>query len=712
MNSIKFLLSQSFDRLQFSSKCAIKAQGRPQPNIILTQRKRPTTKNPKGGIRNFQSKWYDAFSWLTACNEAHKLYCFPCLLFNKTSDCQWTSTGFDDLSNFHRLARLHQDSAPHKDSAIRLERLGKERIETSLSGAFREERDKYNAEVNKNRAVMERFVDVVRFLADQELGFRGHDETELSRNKGKYKELISLISKYDEPLREHLESSFLFRGDSKTIHNDIIDSLAHCVLATIKTELSAAPFVSVSVDETTDISHESQCAMTFRYLTPDSAVVERFVGFTNVSGETNAANLSTVILRKIDELGVGGKLVAQSYDGAATMSGSATGVQQRIMQTYPCALFVHCWAHKLNLVLQSAMAGTAGTKQVFATLEGLHSFFSHSPKRLAALHSVNPAVHVIAPSRTRWTFKSRVLENLLKHFETFISFFTNVADDVYDFGGEVCNAAAGYLMFLCSTKSRLLLILLHEIFSSAKVLFEQLQKIDSSIVAACRRVEAMDAFLASLQKDSEFTRCLEAANALTNCEPPIKRRKDIPPSQLRDVYFEIVRAVRQHIQRRFGSLRNLQFITLCDTSCFQDFCKQFPSEAFTVLEAGPYADLFDLAVLHTELELLYKDPELRAQGPANVLRAIQQQSITDSYREVVRLLQLTLTLPITTATCERTFSALKRIKTSQRNKINDDRLSSLAVIAIERDLASKVPNVEVINHFASTKNRKIPLHHK
>ena len=44
-----------------------------------------------------------------------------------------------------------------------------------------------------------------------------------------------------------------------------------------------------------------------------------------------------------------------------------------------------------------------------------------------------------------------------------------------------------------------------------------------------------------------------------------------------------------------------------------------------------------------------------------------------------------LTVPATTASVERSFSALKRIKTYNRNQTEPKHLSSLAIIAIEKE---------------------------
>jgi hypothetical protein len=48
------------------------------------------------------------------------------------------------------------------------------------------------------------------------------------------------------------------------------------------------------------------------------------------------------------------KLVGQTYDGAAVMAGELNGLQKKIKSVAPQALFTHCYAHKLNLVLQDS----------------------------------------------------------------------------------------------------------------------------------------------------------------------------------------------------------------------------------------------------------------------------------------------------------------------------------------------------------------------
>ncbi|GBP37640.1 Zinc finger MYM-type protein 1 [Eumeta japonica] len=121
----------------------------------------------------------------------------------------------------------------------------------------------------------------------------------------------------------------VFSGLSSDIQNDLIKFIAQVIRDKIKSEISFAKFVSVIADETPDISHREQMSVIFRYLTK-TGIEERFVGFFDVTLECGADQLSQSILEVIDQFNCKEKLVGQSYDGAAVMSGAQGGVQTKL----------------------------------------------------------------------------------------------------------------------------------------------------------------------------------------------------------------------------------------------------------------------------------------------------------------------------------------------------------------------------------------------
>lgn len=69
------------------------------------------------------------------------------------------------------------------------------------------------------------------------------------------------------------------------------------------------------------------------------------------------------------------------------------------------------------------------------------------------------------------------------------------------------------------------------------------------------------------------------------------------------------------------------------------------------------------------------------------------------YLMVDRLLRLVITLPVSTATAERAFSAMKLIKTRIRNRMGDDFLRNYMIVYIGKEIAAKISSSEIINLF-------------
>ena len=73
--------------------------------------------------------------------------------------------------------------------------------------------------------------------------------------------------------------------------------------------------------------------------------------------------------------------------------------------------------------------------------------------------------------------------------------------------------------------------------------------------------------------------------------------------------------------------------------------------------------------------------------------------------------QLVLTMPVSSANAERSFSALKRVKTYLRSTMAEQRLDNLCIMSIERELSSSLLQDinPVLDKFARMKNRRANL---
>ena len=76
-----------------------------------------------------------------------------------------------------------------------------------------------------------------------------------------------------------------------------------------------------------------------------------------------------------------------------------------------------------------------------------------------------------------------------------------------------------------------------------------------------------------------------------------------------------------------------------------------------------------------------------------------------TYSKLLSAVVLFITLPVTVATAERSFSKLKLIKTYLRSTISQDRLDSLAILSIESEEAWSLDIDGLIDMFADKKAR-------
>ena len=88
------------------------------------------------------------------------------------------------------------------------------------------------------------------------------------------------------------------------------------------------------------------------------------------------------------------------------------------------------------------------------------------------------------------------------------------------------------------------------------------------------------------------------------------------------------------------------------------------------------------------------------------LTYIVRSNSMDCYPYLSLALKTMLTLPITVASAERSFSKLKLIKTYLRSTMTQERLSNLAVVSIEHKESQKLNIDALIDQFAVKKARK------
>jgi hypothetical protein len=625
------------------------------------------------------------------------------------------------MNNFINLKHRHENSKAHITSVMALIKFGKTRIDFCLSNVLKLSVQKHNEQVKKNQHILSCLIDATCFLASQELPFRAHDETGDSDNRGNYVELLHLLAKKDGYLSNHLETATVFQGVSSDIQNDLIDSIAEVLNTEISKEVEKAPFVAAIMDETVDISNRSQLSTVLRYVSPNGEVCERFVRFDNVSDDRTAAGLAEHLFGYMNEFKCGNKLVAQTYDGCAVMAGQHNGLQKLVRDKYPSALFVHCYAHKLNLVLKQSVEHIKECKVFFQTVSGFASFFSKSSKRSNALDEMVkrrfPSV-----SHTRWLYNSRLIELVSSNKVELEELFRSMKDDADEWDGETRACARGFYSILQEFDFNFLLNVFSYALPKSAALFKILQTKLFDINYCLKKICDFQCELKALRDQfddiwSKTEGYFSEAEVRESVIPKKRQRIDMGDKKLpyRCLFYEIVDTITIQLADRYADFGQLEFLSLLNCEKYGQYVNNFPDSAFNSLKKS-YGGYFEFPRLRTELTVIYSSEEFRNQPVFKLMGHLITSGLIEALPEASKLVNLILTIPATSASVERSFSALKRIKTYLRSSQSQNRLSGLALMSIERRLLKsmmqRVTFYDSVIEVFDRKGRRIDLKYK
>ncbi len=116
--------------------------------------------------------------------------------------------------------------------------------------------------------------------------------------------------------------------------------------------------------------------------------------------------------------------IGQAYDGASNMSGVRSGVQPLMKKETDSCLYVHCFAHSLNLCIQYVVRKSELLSNCTEFILQFVQLIKFSPKRLSLFQNIQQHIRfgddsAAVPSSlrplcpTRWTVRHSAIDRVL-----------------------------------------------------------------------------------------------------------------------------------------------------------------------------------------------------------------------------------------------------------------------------------------------------------
>ncbi|GMP47764.1 hypothetical protein CsSME_00015351 [Camellia sinensis var. sinensis] len=451
-------------------------------------------------------------------------------------------------------------------------------------------------------------------------------------------------------------------------------------------------------------------AVVIRYVDKKGQVIERFLGIEHVAN-TNALSLKQAIENLFFRLGLSiSRLRGQGYDGASNMQGEFNGLKTLILKENPCAYYVHCFAHQLQLALVAVAKNHNQIALLFTLVSNVVNVVGASCKCRDIIRE-KQAAKVAEALNTGELFIS-----LASMFSTVIDVLEMISED-----GSNSEQRAEANVLLDSIQSFEFVFTLHLIkiiLAITSKLSQALQRKDQDVVNAM-----------NLMRENGWTSLLD--DILSFCE-----KHEIDVSQMEDMFvargrkrrnaqeitnlhhcraelFYIVLDMQvQELNVRFTESNTdwlLWVACLNPSNSFSSFDRkmlihlaEFYPKEFSSVELKVLNDQLDTYIIN----MLSSSEFSMLNGIADLAKKMVETRRDKVYPLVYLLLTLALILPVATATVERVFLAMNIVKNWLRNRMGDEWMNDSLVVNIKRDIFDGIGNNIIMERFQKMKTRR------
>ncbi|XP_042423377.1 zinc finger MYM-type protein 1-like [Zingiber officinale] len=640
--------------------------------------------------------------WLVYSISSDKVFCFCCKLFKTQSTMykigQLANEGYKDWHNLSRSLKNHEASKEHIDCMINWIELEK-RLEKNKTID-----DSIQVEINKEkehwRQLLKRIIAIVHRLAKNNLAFRGDYEKIYAENNGNFLQMIEMIAEFDPIMKEHIrriqssETHYTYLGPK--IQNELIQMLAHEVKKSIIAKVKKAKYYAVILDCTPDAGHEEQMSLVIRCVddSATSAVIEEYwVEFLKVD-DTSGLGLFTELKTVLKNLGLNlDDIRGQGYDNGSNMKGKHNGVQRRLLDINPRAFYTPCGCHSLNLALCDIANCCPQAMSFFGVIQRIYKLFSSSTKRWKIFKHHMEGLTLKPLSQTRW--ESHV--ESVRPIKEQISKIRDALLDLADMGDDPTGKSEAESLAthdLENFEFLVGLVIWYKLLHSVNIVSKILQAEDVDIDVAIKHIKGLMLNFEEYREHG-FEKAVNEAKQMANelgIEASFKEKRY---SSLQSRFEQF-----KKYEETFGFLFSLEKLKCVDDDNLLRSCENLEQ----CLKHNDNSDI-DGHELFMELTLLKYSLPTEAKRAIDVLNHLKD--VDGCYPNAYIAYRILLTIPVTVATAERSFSKLKLIKNYLRSTMSQERLNGLAMLSIEKKIVEYLDYSCLIDIFASKTTKRV-----
>ncbi|XP_062011911.1 uncharacterized protein LOC133728519 [Rosa rugosa] len=617
------------------------------------------------------------------------------LVYSKDLDkSQLANEGINDWKHLGDKLKQHEKSREHLSNLRAWNEL---RVRLSTNQTIDKElQEQIKKDTEHWKEVMVRVISVIKRLAMNNIAFRGTNEKIYEDSNGNFLGFLESIGEFDPIMKHHFRliqnKNIHYHYLSHKIQNELIAMLASSVKSAIIKKIKEAKYFSVILDCTPDASHKEQMTLIIRCVDVASCpikVEEYFLEFLNVE-DTSGLGLFNELQAALSSLDLDiDDVRGQGYDNGSNMRGKHQGVQKRLLDINPRAFYMSCD----ELTLKSLSATRWESR-----IESVKAIKSQFPK---------------------------IKEALIKLAEVGDAYDNHLSWEV----GKLLDGEFSSFDFILS------LVIWHDISNKINMVSKNLQAGDMILDVAIKSLKGLISFFEKYREDgfnSAIIDAKEIANEMgIESVFPVKRRvirkrhfDEIPNTDREqqsaqedfrtDYFLVLVDMALSQLKSRFEQMESFEYVfgflfeasqlVSLDDEEMKNCCLKLE----LALKHGELSDI-DAKYLLSELQILQEmlpNEAYETGKPWNSIKIMEFAKEMDMFPNILVAYRILLTVPVTVASAERSFSKLKLLKSYLRTTMTQDRLNGLAILSIEKNMLKNVEVEHIIDDFASKNARR------